>query len=92
MYRKTAYSRCFKNKEAHMSISFCLMALGLGYVVLVVASKEKEGLKILGQTVGVVILLVSLLTTICCLTGSWIAKTGDGYGAKAGCPVTVSQH
>lgn len=75
-----------------MSVSLCLMALGLGYVVLVVASKEKEGLKILGQTVGVIILLVSLLSAICCLTGAWSAKSGVMYGAKADCPVTVSQN
>jgi len=47
-----------------MSISIALIALALGYKVFIDASKEKEGLRLLGQAIGVLVLIGSLLMFI----------------------------
>ena len=44
--------------------SVSLIALALGYKVFVDAGKEKEGLKILGQTIGVLVMVAALLVTL----------------------------
>ena len=42
-----------------------LVALGVGYLVYLNASKEKKGLKLLGQVVGVIVMAGALLGVLC---------------------------
>ncbi len=70
-----------------MSVSLCLIALSLGYLVFYQASHVKEGLKILGQTIGVIVMIISVLTAACCLTQA-VCKKSTGSGVMAGCPIT----
>ena len=61
-----------------MSCAVGLVALGVGYMVFLQASKEKEGLKLLGQIIGIVVMIGAL---------------GSGYYAAkckmagSGCPI-----
>ena len=48
-----------------MSIATGLIALGIGYLVYIAASKEKEGLKILGQVIGIFVMALSVLAILC---------------------------
>jgi hypothetical protein len=48
-----------------MSVAAGLIAMGVGYLVFSAASKEKEGLKILGQIIGIFVMAVSVLTILC---------------------------
>lgn len=41
-----------------------LIALALGYKVYVDAGKEKEGVKILGQAIGVFVMIAAVLVTL----------------------------
>ena len=56
-----------------MSVPISLVALALGYFVFTGASKEKEGLKILGQVIGLVVMIGAVLSLVCasmkCLSG-----------------------
>ena len=47
----------------HGAIS--LVALALGYKVFTDAYKEKEGLKLLGQMIGVVVMIAAVLSILC---------------------------
>ena len=47
----------------HGAIS--LVALALGYKVFTDAHKEKEGLKLLGQMIGVVVMIAAALSMLC---------------------------
>lgn len=71
-----------------MSVALCLMALSLGYLAFYQASHAKEGLKILGQTIGVIVMIISALTAACCLTQAVCAK-GSGSSIISGCPITA---
>jgi hypothetical protein len=70
-----------------MYIGIALVALALGYKVLVDASKEKEGLKILGQAIGIFVILASVAGFVCGVT-KCIKKNCDKMG-KAGCPISA---
>ena len=48
-----------------MMVSVSLIALGTGYIVYVAASKEKEGMKMLGQVIGVVVMVAAVLSAVC---------------------------
>ena len=48
-----------------MSCAMGLIALGVGYLVLLNANKEKEGLKLLGQALGILIMIAALLSSLC---------------------------
>ena len=58
-----------------MHAGSALIALALGYVVFAHAYKEKEGLKLLGQIVGVAVMVLSLLLIIC---GAMQCKSMNG--------------
>jgi len=70
-----------------MSISLCLIALCLGYLVFYQGSQAKEGLKLLGQTIGVIVMVISLLSSMCCLAQASGAKW-SGLPMITGCPLT----
>lgn len=74
-------------KEGAMFISLCLIALSLGYLVFLGASKEKEGLRLLGQVIGVLVMIVSFLATVCCVSQVSSAK-GSWAGYKSTCPIS----
>ena len=51
-----------------MSCAMGLIALGVGYLVLLSANKEKEGLKLLGQVIGILIMIAAVLSSLCAAT------------------------
>ena len=59
-----------------------LIALGVGYLVFLQGSKEKEGLKLLGQVIGIVIMVASILAGLC------VAKCKMFGGKAPMCPIT----
>ena len=67
----------------HGAIS--LVALALGYKVFTDAHKEKEGLKLLGQTIGVVVMIAAVLSILCgvgkCMGKSGCPMMGKGDGS-----------
>ncbi len=78
-----------------MFASLSLIALVLGYKVFVDASKEKEGLKILGQGIGVLVMVGSvalLLLGSCPKYGGYFKR---GYSMmsnqKGGCCLMKSE-
>ena len=62
-----------------MFTTVSLIALALGYKVFVDAGKEKEGLKILGQVIGLFVMVAAMLSFVC-----GVAKCMS----QAGCPLT----
>jgi hypothetical protein len=66
-----------------MKIVLALIALVLGYKAFLDASKEKEGLKLLGQVIGIFVMGMALLAFICGLM-KYCGVFG-GYG-KGVCP------
>lgn len=70
-----------------MSIALCLTALSLGYLVFYQASQAKEGLRMLGQAIGVVVMIISLLSAVCCLTQALGVKC-SGVSMLSGCPMS----
>ena len=64
-----------------MSCALGLIALGVGYMVFVNANKEKEGLKILGQAIGIVIMIGAVLSSVC--AASKCSHRGYGKGECA---------
>ena len=48
-----------------MGAGLMLIALALGYKAYVDATKEKDGLRILGQVIGIVIMLTAVCGFIC---------------------------
>ncbi len=71
-----------------MKIAIALIALALGYKVFTEASKEKEGLKLLGQTVGIFVMILSLLLTLCGISMMMNCYQKDFSGFKGKCPLT----
>ena len=71
-----------------MHSAVALIALALGYKVFADAHKEKEGLKLLGQIVGVVVMLAAVL---CALYGTvrCMNKSQCSTMSKMGCPLTA---
>ena len=61
-----------------MGLATGLIALSLGYFVYAGASKEKEGIKLLGQIIGIVVMIAALMTTAC---------SAMKCMAKSGCPM-----
>ena len=71
-----------------MSCALALVALGVGYMVLLHANKEKEGLKILGQVIAILIMIGAAASSLC---AAKCKMDGDyrGKGSKAPmCPIT----
>ncbi|HXV18946.1 MAG TPA: hypothetical protein VD883_02590 [Candidatus Omnitrophota bacterium] len=80
-----------------MKIVLGLIALVLGYRAFLDACKEKEGLKLLGQVIGIVVMIGALLTVLCgamhCMGkyGSY-GMMGKGYGSMMkSCPISGIQ-
>ena len=48
-----------------MSCAVALVALGVGYLVFLQASKEKEGLRLLGQVIGIVVMIGAVASGFC---------------------------
>ena len=79
-----------------MGCALALVALGVGYIVLLQANKEKEGLKLLGQAIGILILIGAVLSALCssmkCAKGGGACATDKKMCAVtdkgAMCPVT----
>ncbi len=80
-----------------MYAAVALIALALGYKVFADAHKEKEGLKLLGQIIGVVVMLAAVLCMLCgavkCMYKSQCSIMSKSScplvspTAKAGCPI-----
>jgi hypothetical protein len=65
-----------------MKIVLALIALVLGYKAFLDASKEKEGIKLLGQFIGIFVMVTAILAFAC-----GVAKLFGGYGyGKGYCP------
>ena len=45
--------------------AMALVALGVGYLTFAAASKEKEGLKLLGQAIGIFVMIAAFLLVLC---------------------------
>ncbi len=66
-----------------MGCAIALVALGVGYLVLLQANKEKEGLKILGQAIGIIILIGAVMSSLCSVAKCM--KGGHGCADKKAC-------
>ena len=80
-----------------MQASVALVALALGYKVFADAHKEKEGLKLLGQVIGLVVMLGAVLFLLCgaakCMYNSqcpMMSKSACPFTAKSACPMGVA--
>ncbi len=63
-----------------MSCAMALVALGVGYLVLLNANKEKEGIKLLGQVIAILIMIGAVASSICAAS-----KCGHGGYGKGEC-------
>ena len=69
-----------------MSCAISLIALGVGYMVFLNASKEKGSTRQIGRIIGALIVVLSILSGICmakCKMG-----TCSMYGKAPMCPIT----
>ena len=71
-----------------MGIGLSLIALVLGYKLFVEAHKEKEGLKILGQVIGIFVMIAAFLAVLCgtmkCMAKAYCPMDYN----KANCPIS----
>ena len=68
-----------------MGCALSMIALGVGYLVLLQANKEKEGLKILGQTIAILVMIGAVCSAICVATG----KMGGCHHKAPMCPFSA---
>lgn len=69
-----------------MSCAIGLIALGVGYIVFLNASKEKGSVRLVGRIIGAVIIVASILAGICavkCKMGGCLMS-----GKASMCPVS----
>ena len=59
--------------------AMALIALGVGYLVFLHASKEKEGVKLLGQVIGIFVMIAAVLSLFC---------SAAKYMNRGGCPLS----
>jgi len=71
-----------------MHIALALIALTLGYKVFADASKEKEGLKLLGQIIGIFVMILALLGTLCGMMNTCHGSYKNFHPTKTKCPLT----
>ena len=73
-----------------MGCAVNLIALGVGYMVFLSATKEKGGIRDFGRIVGIVIIIASIASGIC---GAMRCKyLKNACGMKSGmCPVMAKQ-
>ena len=73
-----------------MSCAVSLIALGVGYLVYLHASKEKEGVKLLGQAIGIVVMIGAVLSMFCAARS--MKMGGCPFSGKAPmCPYSAKQ-
>ncbi len=79
-----------------MYAAVALIALALGYKVYVDACREKEGLKLLGQAIGILVMLGAILSIACgaakcayMAKKSFYQKNCCAMTARAVCPVSA---
>ena len=74
-----------------MSCAMGLIALGVGYLVLLSANREKEGVKLLGQVIGIIIMIAAVLSSLC--VASKCMKRGECHMSKGApmCPVSQAK-
>ena len=73
-----------------MHSAIALIALALGYKVFADAHKEKEGLKLLGQIIGIVVMLAAVLC-ILCGAAKCMYKSQCSLMSKTGCPLIAAK-
>ena len=73
-----------------MSCAVGLIALAVGYLVFLQGSKEKEGLKLLGQVIGIVVMIAAVLAVACGASQCKYLRSHCGGGHEKGgmCPVS----
>ena len=72
-----------------MSCAVALIALSVGYLVYLHACKEKEGIKLLGQVIGIFVMIMAVAAFTCAT-----AKCMKRYGCLKGkndCPTMSSK-
>ncbi len=69
-----------------MGIAISLVALALGYKVFADANKEKEGIKLLGQVIGIVVMLAAL-ASIACGAVKCMGRSECSMMSKSNCPM-----
>ena len=71
-----------------MHCAVALIALGVGYLVFLHASKEKEGVKLLGQAIGILVMIASVLCLLCSAS-KCMKRDGCPFSGKAPmCPMS----
>ena len=70
-----------------MSCAVALVALSLGYLVYVSAGKEKEGVKLLGQVIGIFVMIAAVMALMCS-TAKCMRKGGHEWGKAPMCPLS----
>ena len=73
-----------------MSCAMPLIALGVGYLVYLNANKEKEGLKLLGQVIGILIMIGAVLSSVCSV--SKCMRRGECHMMSKGAPMCPISH
>ncbi len=74
-----------------MSVALALIALALGYKVFVDASKEKEGIRLLGQAIGILVMVGAILFAACA-TIKCAYKSGCPTMSKSSCPMMAKSN
>ena len=72
-----------------MQVPISLVALALGYKVFADSHKEKEGLKLLGQIIGIVVMIAALLSVVCGAT-KCMSHSNCSMMPKTACPMHAS--
>ena len=70
-----------------MMLAPSLVALGVGYLVYITASKEKEGVKLLGQVIGIFVMIASVLAVACSAMHCRHKEHQCSMGDKKECPM-----
>ena len=70
-----------------MSCGVGLIALGVGYLVFSNAMKEKEGLKLLGQVIGILIMIGAIVSSLCIAKCKMMGGACPMSGKAMMCPV-----
>ena len=73
-----------------MHTAIALVALALGYKVFADAHKEKDGLKLLGQVIGIVVMLAAVLCMLCG-AAKCVYKSQCSMMSKNGCPLAAAK-
>jgi len=71
-----------------MGCAVGLIALGVGYIVFLNASKEKGSLRQVGRVIGAVIIVVSVLIGICATKCKMMGGECPMSGKAGMCPIT----